>query len=406
MMDKASVRDVTVSGKRVFVRVDFNVPMDEKSGRITDDGRIRAALPTIRYLMDNGAMVILASHLGRPDGKVVDSMRMAPVARRLSELLGTAVGTTLDCVGPEVETASRSLRKGDVLLIENLRFHAEEEANDPAFAAALAKLADIYVDDAFGTAHRKHASIVGVARDLPAVAGLLMERELMMLGGLLESPAHPFCALLGGAKISDKIGLLRTIMNKVDRVLIGGGMAATFLRAQGLATGLSLTEEDRVSTAAEIMGEAEKRKIRLLLPVDVLVADKTSSGAVSRTVPSNRVPPDMRIVDIGPQAIADFQNQLKGCKTVFWNGPMGIYEVPGFGEGTRAMATAIAGLQASTVIGGGSTADIVASLGLEAKMTFVSTGGGASLSFLSGEKLPGVEALWDRGRLQQSRLAA
>ncbi len=399
-MDKASVRDVSVNGKRVLVRVDFNVPIEEKSGKITDDGRIRAALPTIRYLIENGAMVILASHLGRPDGKVVDSMRMGPVARRLSELLGKDVATTDDCVGPETERTAARLRKGDVLLIENLRFHPEEEANVPAFADALARLADIYVDDAFGTAHRKHASIVGVARDRPSVAGLLMERELQMLGGLLESPAHPFCALLGGAKISDKIGLLGSIMGKVDRVLIGGGMAATFLRAKGHGTGLSLTEEDRIGTAAEIMREAEKRNIRLLLPADVLVADKIGPDAASRTVPSDAVPSDMRIVDIGTNAISSFKDQLKDSKTVFWNGPMGIYEIPAFSAGTQAMAKTIAGLQASTVIGGGSTADIVASLGLEEKMTFVSTGGGASLSFLSGEKLPGVEALWDKRRFQ------
>jgi phosphoglycerate kinase len=405
MMDKASVRDIVVDGKRVLVRVDFNVPMDEPSGRITDDSRIRAALPTIRHLIEDGAMVILASHLGRPDGRVVESMRMAPVARRLAELLGRDVTTTSDCVGLETETAAAGLKRGGVLLIENLRFHAEEEANAPDFARALARLADIYVDDAFGTAHRKHASIVGVARDLPSVAGLLMERELTMLGGLLDNPAHPFCALLGGAKISDKIGLLRTIMGKVDRVLIGGGMAATFLRARGLSTGLSLTEEDRIETAAEIMAEADKRKIRLLLPVDVLVADRIAPDASRRTVPSDEVPSDMRIVDIGPKAMAAFKNQLDGSRAVFWNGPMGIYEVPVFSAGTRAMAIAIASLQASTVIGGGSTADIVASLGLEEKMTFVSTGGGASLSFLSGEKLPGVEALWDKGRLRDSEMA-
>jgi phosphoglycerate kinase len=395
-MDKASIRDIDVHGKQVLVRVDFNVPIDEKSGRITDDGRIRASLPTVRYLIDHGARVVLASHLGRPDGKVVESMRMAPVARRLSELLGKEVATTRDCIGADAERAAANLRNGEVLLIENLRFHAEEEANDPAFAAALTKLADIYVDDAFGTAHRKHASIVGVTRDLPSVAGLLMERELSMLGGLLESPDHPFCALLGGAKISDKIGLLRTIMNKVDRVLVGGGMAATFLRAKGLGTGLSLVEEERVETASQIMDEAATRRIRLVLPADVLVSQSISGDAAGSVVTADRVPPDMRIVDIGPRAVESFRNELEDCKTVFWNGPMGIYEVPGFGEGTRALATAVAGLSASTVIGGGSTADIVSSLGLETKMTFVSTGGGASLSFLSGDKLPGVEALMDR----------
>ena len=394
-MDKASVRDIDVAGKRTLVRVDFNVPLDE-SGNIADDSRIRAALPTIKYLVDRGARVILASHLGRPDGKVVESMRLAPTAERLSELLGKNVTTTRDCVGPEAEQAVSALKDGDVVLLENLRFHAEEEKNDAAFAASLAKLAQVFVDDAFGTAHRKHASIVGVTRDLPSVAGLLMERELEMLGGLLENPGHPFCALLGGAKISDKVGLLRSIMGKVDYVLIGGGMAATFFKAKGLEIGQSLLEADRIDTASEIMKEAEIRKIRLLLPEDVVVADKISVDADSQVVAADNIPPDMRIVDIGPKSVQSFEARLTNCKTVFWNGPMGIYEIPKFGEGTRAIAIALAGLKARTVIGGGSTADVVAELGLEGRMTFVSTGGGASLSLLSGEALPGVEALMDK----------
>jgi len=395
-MDKASIKDVEVKGKRILVRVDFNVPLDDKSGEIMDDSRIRAALPTIKYLIGNGARVILASHLGRPDGKVVDSMRMAPVARRLSDLLGKEIGTPGDCIGPEAEKAASSLKDGDVLLLENLRFHSEEEANDPAFAEALAKLAQMYVDDAFGTAHRKHASIVGVTKHLPSVAGLLMERELKMLGGLLENPARPFCALLGGAKISDKVNLVRTIMPKIDRVLIGGGMAATFLKGKGIAIGQSLVEADRVDTARQIMREAESSNVRLLLPVDVLVAEKVSPDASTRVTPVEGIPDRMRIVDIGPKSTRSFQEQLKDCRTVFWNGPMGIYEVPKFAEGTKAMATTLAGLKASTVIGGGSTADIVAELGLESRMSFVSTGGGASLSLLSGEKLPGIEALMSK----------
>jgi phosphoglycerate kinase len=396
-MDKASVRDISVKGKRAFVRVDFNVPMDEKAGTITDDVRIRAALPTIRYLIDSGARLVLASHLGRPDGKVVESMRMAPVAKRLSELLARPVATTRDCIGPEAERAAAVLKNGDVLLLENLRFHAEEEANTPAFSAALARLADVYVDDAFGTAHRKHASIVGIAGLLPSVSGLLMERELQMLGGLLDNPAHPFCALLGGAKISDKVGLLKTILGKVDRVLIGGGMAATFLKAKGLETGLSLLEVERVDTARQIVAEAGTRGVKVMLPMDVLAADKITADGTARVVPSFEIPPDLRIVDIGPKSVQAFQEQLKDCRTVFWNGPMGIYEVPQYAAGTKAMAQTLAGLKASTVIGGGSTADVVAELGLESKMTFVSTGGGASLSLLSGEKLPGVEALMDKG---------
>jgi phosphoglycerate kinase len=323
-------------------------------------------------------------------------MRLAPVARRLSELLGKAVTTTEDCVGPAAKKASASLKDGDVLLLENLRFHPEEEANTPEFAAALAELADVYVDDAFGTAHRKHASIVGVTKHLPSVAGLLMEKELKMLGGILENPAHPFCALLGGAKISDKVGLLQRIMGRVDRVLVGGGMAATFLKARGAEIGLSLFEADRVETALQIIHDALKRNVHFVLPFDVLVADKIAADATSRVVPADSIPATMRIVDIGPRTIKAFQEQLTASKTVFWNGPMGVYEVPKFGEGTRALALTLAGLKASTVIGGGSTADVVAELGLESKMTFVSTGGGASLSFLSGEKLPGVEALADK----------
>jgi phosphoglycerate kinase len=397
-MSKASIKNIDVTGKRVFVRVDFNVPIDEKTGRIMDDSRIRAAIPTINYLTDKGARVVLASHLGRPDGKVVESMRMTPVARRLSELLGKNVITTMDCVGMEAGKAAKSLLNGDVLLLENLRFHAEEEANTPAFAEALSHLADIYVDDAFGTAHRKHASIVGITKYLPSVAGLLMERELTMLGGLLSEPDHPFCALLGGAKISDKVGLLKSIMNKVDRVLIGGGMAATFLNAKGFSTGQSLLESDRIGTALQIITDAEKRKVSLILPVDVVVADDISNNASSRVILADRIPSDLKIVDIGPKTISLFQEHLKDSRTIFWNGPMGVYEIPRFAEGTRVMAETLAGLKANTIIGGGSTADVVSELGLENKMTFVSTGGGASLALLSGEQLPGVEALMDKDR--------
>jgi phosphoglycerate kinase len=395
-MEKASVRDVTVKAKRVLVRVDFNVPLDEKTGVITDDSRIRAALPTIQYLIQKDARVILASHLGRPDGQVVESMRMEPVAKRLSELLGQNVATTRDCVGSEVQTATENLKNGEVLLLENLRFHSEEEANNPNFARSLASMADIYVDDAFGTAHRKHASIVGITKYVWSVAGLLLEKEITVLGGLLDNPQHPFCALLGGAKISDKVALLQKIIGKVDCVLIGGGMAATFLKANSSDIGQSLFENDRMETAASIIEEANKRSIRLVLPLDVMVAEEISETAKTRIVPVVRIPPSARIVDIGPETVKSFQKHLKGCKTVFWNGPMGIYEIPKFSEGTRAMAKTLADLKANTVIGGGSTADVVADLALTDKMTFVSTGGGASLSFLSGEKLPGVEALLDK----------
>jgi phosphoglycerate kinase len=396
-VNKVSVQEIAVSGKRTLVRVDFNVPVDEKSGKIMDDSRIRAALPTIQFLIDKGARVILASHLGRPDGKVVASMRMTPVAVRLSELLGKKVATAIDCIGPEVEKASTQLKNGEVLLLENLRFHAEEEANAPDFAASLARVADIYVDDAFGTAHRKHASIVGVTRHLPAVAGLLMEKELQMLGNLLADPQHPFCALLGGAKISDKVGLLQSIMGKVDRVLVGGGMAATFLKAKGLETGQSMLESDRIVTAKQILADAENRHIRLLLPIDVVVANNLTANNINRVVLVNQIPVDMKIADIGPKSADFFREQLSDCRTVFWNGPMGVYEIPPFDQGTKIMAETMAGLNANTVIGGGSTADVVTELGLDKKMTFVSTGGGASLALLSGEKLPGVEALIDKG---------
>ncbi len=395
-MDKASVRDIIVESKRVLVRVDFNVPLDGKTGAITDDSRIRAALPTIQYLIQQKAKIILASHLGRPDGKVVESMRMTPVAKRLSELLGQNITTTGDCIGPKVQEATRRLKSREILLLENLRFHAEEETNNPEFAHSLAGLADIYVDDAFGTTHRKHASIVGITKYIWSVAGLLLEKEITTLGGLLKDPQHPFCALLGGAKINDKVTLLQRIMEKVDRVLIGGGMAATFLKVKSCEIGQSLYEEDCVEIAAEIIQEADKKGIRLVLPLDVIVAEEIEEKVKTRVVPVVRIPSMARIVDIGPETIKNFQEQLNDCKTVFWNGPMGIYEIPKFSEGTKAMAMTLANLPASTVIGGGSTADVVADLGLTDKMTFVSTGGGASLSFLSGEKLPGVDALLDK----------
>ncbi|MDO8567813.1 MAG: phosphoglycerate kinase [Dehalococcoidales bacterium] len=396
-MDKLSVRDIGVSGKKVLVRVDFNVPMDEKTSDIMDDSRIKASLPTIRYLIEHRAKVILLSHLGRPNGKVVESMRMAPVASRLSQILGQPVKTTGDCIGPEVEKAANNLTDGQVLLLENLRFHAEEEKGDDAFARALARLGDIYVDDAFGTAHRAHASITGIARYLPAIAGLLLEKEIATLGGILKEPAHPFTALLGGAKVSDKVALLKNIMDKVDCLLIGGGMAATFLKASGKDVGQSQIEADRLTTATSLMEQVSRSGVSVSLPVDVMVADKIDAQARTEIVSIDNIPKDKKIVDIGPRTIEIFNKQLDGSKTVFWNGPMGIYEIPQFAEGTRAMANKLARLKATTVIGGGSTAEAVAEMGLESKMTFVSTGGGASLQFLGGEALPGVEALLNKG---------
>jgi len=395
-MNKLTVRDIEVGGKRVLVRVDFNVPLDEETGAITDDNRIRATLPTINYLINRKARVILCSHLGRPKGKVVEKLRLAPVAQRLSQILGQKVEATTDCIGPEVEKAVEKLTPGDVLLLENIRFHPEEEANDVAFAQALARLADVYVNDAFGASHRVHASIVGVAKYLPAVAGLLVEKEINILEGILAHPAHPFAELTGGAKVSDKISILENIMDKVDCLLIGGGMAATFLKAKSYEVGLSLMEDDTLDFAVKLMRDAAQRGVRLMLPVDVVVADKLSAGAEVKVVSVKSIPPDWRIVDIGPQTISNFSQELRRCKTIFWNGPMGMYEIPQFAQGTQAMARLLAGLEATTIIGGGSTAEVVTAMKLVDRMTFVSTGGGASLRFLSGGTLPGVEVLLDK----------
>ncbi|MBM3142614.1 MAG: phosphoglycerate kinase [Chloroflexi bacterium] len=395
-MAKKTIRDIEVEGKRVLVRVDFNVPLDMKTGAITDDSRIRAALPTIRYLVDHRAKVILCSHLGRPDGKVVEELRMAPIAQRLSQLTNLPVSTASDCIGADVEKAASTLKEGDILLLENIRFHTEEEANDPFFAQALAKLADIYVDDAFGTAHRAHASTVGIAKYLPAVAGFLMEKELKALGSLLTNPEHPFGALLGGAKVSDKIGLIQNISDKVDLLLIGGGMAATFLKAQGYEVGLSLVETDKQDLAHELMEAAKRKGISLLVPADVMVANSISAEATGEIVPIADIPTNKSIVDIGPKTVELFSQQIRQCQTVFWNGPMGVYEIPQFARGTKAMVELLASMKATTVIGGGSTAEIVEEMNLTHKMTHVSTGGGASLNFLKGKSLPGVSVLLDK----------
>lgn len=395
-MSKMTVRDIEVDGKRVLVRVDFNVPLDERTGAITDDSRIQATLPTIKYLIDRGAKVILCSHLGRPEGKVVDKLRLIIVAQRLSQILGQQVGVTKNCIGSEAEKSVENLRSGDVLLLENLRFHSAEEMDSPLFARALARLADIYVNDAFGTSHRSHASIVKITEYLPSVAGLLLERELKALGSILHNPAHPFGGLFGGAKVSDKVGLLESIMDKVDYLLIGGGMAATFLKAKSYEVGLSLVESDRLNTALGLMEKAAKNEVRLLFPVDVVVADKLTPEAKVEVVSIENIPKDKKIVDIGPQTIKDFSEKLQTCQTVFWNGPMGVYEIPQFADGTQTMARLLANLNATTIIGGGSTAEIVNDMGIADKMTFVSTGGGASLKFLGGQTLPGVEVLLNK----------
>ncbi len=394
-MDKLSIRDVEVSGKRVLVRVDFNVPLDYKTGEISDDSRIRATLPTIDYLIDHNAKVILCSHLGRPKGKVIDKLSLAVVARRLSEILRQPVAVTRDCIGPEVEKTVAELKSGDVLLLENLRFHSDEERGSAPFARALARLGDIFVNDAFGACHRTHASIVCITGYLPAVAGLLLEKEINALGSVLENPLRPFGVLLGGAKVSDKVGMLDNIMGKVDSIIIGGGMAATFLKAKSYEVGLSLID-DSVDTAARLIKKAASNGVRILLPDDVVVAGDVYELTEAEHVPVTDIPPDKRIVDIGSLPISNFTKELEKCRTVFWNGPMGIYEIEQFSEGTRAMASIIANLNATTIIGGGSTAEIVTEMKLAEKMTFVSTGGGASLRFLSGETLPGVEALLDK----------
>ncbi|UCD09637.1 MAG: phosphoglycerate kinase [Dehalococcoidales bacterium] len=395
-MNKKTIKDIDVSGKKILVRVDFNVNLDEKTGEITDDSRIRAALPTINYLIEKKAKIILCSHRGRPDGKVVENLRLRVVAERLSKLVGEPVISTLDCIGPEAEIEADGLDDGELLLLENLRFHPEEEENDPVFAAALAKLADIYVDDAFGTAHRTHASIDGVTKFLPAVAGLLMEKELEYLGGILENPVKPFGGLVGGAKVSDKVTMLENIMNKVDFILIGGGMAATFLKTKSYEVGLSLVEEDRIETARDLIEQAGKAGVRLVLPTDVMVSEEIKAGSPREIVSVDKIPSDKKIVDIGYRTIELFTNELQRAGTVFWNGPMGINEIPDFAAGTHAMALLLSSLDADTIIGGGSTADVVINMGLADKMTFISTGGGASLRFLGGKKLPGVEALLDK----------
>ncbi len=395
-MDKMTVRDIEVTGKRVLVRVDFNVPMDIKTGAITDDSRIRAAIPTIKYLVERNTRVILISHLGRPEGKFVNELRLTPVAQRLSQILGQQVGVAVDCVGPEVEKSVEALKAGDVLLLENLRFHSDEETGSADFAKALARLGDIFVNDAFGTSHRAHASIAGIAQYLPAVAGLLLEKEITTLGSILKNPTHPFVSIFGGAKVSDKVSMLKNIMNKVDCLLIGGGMAATFLKAKSYEVGASLVEVESIGVASELIKQAEKSGVRLVLPVDVVVADEIDENAKAETVPIDAIPPDKKIVDIGPRTLEKFRLTLLGSRTVFWNGPLGVEEIPRFAVGTQALAKLLPELDAQTIIGGGSTAEVIDALGLSYKVTFVSTGGGASLKFLGGEELPGIVSLQDK----------
>jgi phosphoglycerate kinase len=390
---KKTLRDVDVTNKRALVRVDFNVPMEGST--ITDDRRVREALPTIRYLRDRGARVVLCSHLGRPKGKVDPAFTLAPVAARLSELLGARVPLLPDCVGPAVEAGVAALQAGDVVLLENLRFHAEEEANDAGFAGQLARLADLYVNDAFGSAHRAHASTAGVAAYLPAVAGFLMEKELLHLGQALDAPRRPFVAILGGKKVSDKIAVIRNLLTKADALLVGGGMAYTFLKAQGHEIGGSILDKDSLPLAGEFLAGAGRRGVRFELPVDVVVTTAPDGSAPAHVVDATAIPPGEVGVDIGPRTGQKFAEVIRGAGTVVWNGPMGIFEIAAFAGGSKAVAEAMAASGAVTVVGGGDTAAAVEEFGLADRMTHISTGGGASLEFMEGRELPGIAVLQD-----------
>ncbi|MDR1440358.1 MAG: phosphoglycerate kinase [Clostridiales bacterium] len=393
--NKKTVEDVGVAGKRVLVRVDFNVPLD-KEGRITDDTRIVGALDTIKYLAGHGARVILVSHLGRPKGGFDEKYSMRPAAERLSELLGKPVALASDVVGPDAKAKAAALADGDVMLLENVRFHAEEEKNDPAFAKELASLAEIYVNDAFGTAHRAHASTEGVAKFLPAVCGFLIKKEIGVMGAALTDPKRPFVAILGGAKVSDKIAVIENLLDKCDSIIIGGGMAFTFLKAQGLSVGESICENDRLELAAGLIRKAAEKGVRFLLPQDTKVAREFKNDAESKVVPAGAIPDGWMGLDIGPATVAEFAAVVAGAKTVVWNGPMGVFEFPNFAQGTRAIAKALAESGATSIVGGGDSAAAVEQMGFAGRITHISTGGGASLEFLEGKTLPGIAALLDK----------
>ena len=394
-MNKKTIRDVDLSGKRVFVRCDFNVPLDENQ-HITDNRRIVGALPTIKYLIDQKCKIILCSHLGRPKGEVKPEFSLAPVAKELSRLLGQEVIMAKDVIGESAKSIAASLQEGQVMLLENVRFHREETDNDPEFAKQLASFADVFVNDAFGTAHRAHASTEGIAHYLPAVSGFLIEKELKFLGDALNNPERPFVAILGGAKVSDKIGVIDSLLDKVDELMIGGGMAYTFFKAQGYGVGNSLCEPDKCDLALSLMEKAKNKGVKLLLPVDTKVGKEFKPDTESKTVAWTEIPDGWEGFDIGEKTIEMFKEELKSAKTVVWNGPLGLFEFDQFAVGTNAIAHALAEIDATTIIGGGDSAAAVEKAGLADKMTHISTGGGASLEFLEGKKLPGIEALMDK----------
>ena len=392
---KKIITDVDVDKKKVFVRADFNVPLDE-NGIITDDTRIQKTLPTIRYLLDHQAAVILASHLGRPKGKVVEKYSLKPVAVRLSELLGIPVQMAPDCIGAETEAMAGALQPGQVLLLENLRFHGEEEKNDPEFSRKLASLADVGINDAFGCCHRAHASVAGIAAFLPMAAGFLLEKEIHFIGGAVDHPAHPFAAIIGGAKVSDKIEVISNLLPKVDVMIIGGGMANTFLAAQGYGIGKSLVEADKIDLAKKLIAQAADEGKKLLLPVDVTVAEAFSNDAAHKVVPADAVPEGWMILDIGTKTQELFARELEPMKLIVWNGPMGVFEMENFARGTESVARAVAHSQAVSIVGGGDSVSAVNKTGLADQISHISTGGGASLEYLEGKKLPGIESLSDK----------